>query len=98
MTGKVKTAAKAIAGVLPTAVLAGLGMPALAALLLLAILVLAVACWVIASQDRTNRVSQILLARRGTSVPLSLPAVPPARMGTLKRSLKMVTSRKGAGY
>jgi hypothetical protein len=40
-------------------------MPALGALVFLAIAVLAVICWVIASGDRTDRVSQMMLARRG---------------------------------
>jgi hypothetical protein len=56
----------AIARILPlAAAVAALGLPALIALGGLAVLVLTAACWVIASQDRTNRVSQLLLARRG---------------------------------
>ena len=47
------------------ALLAELGMPALGALVFLVIVVLAVICWVIASGDRTDRVSQMMLARRG---------------------------------
>ena len=59
-------AAGVAARVLPlAAAVAALGMPAIAALAALAGLALAAACWVIASQDRTNRVSQLLLARRG---------------------------------
>ena len=53
------------------ALLAELGMPALGALVFLAIVVLAVICWVIASGDRTDRVSQMMLARRGEA---SFPA------------------------
>jgi hypothetical protein len=58
-------AGKMAAVALPAGLVAGLGLPALGALVFLAVLALAVACWVISSGDRTNRVSQILLARRG---------------------------------
>ena len=58
-------AGRTAAGVLPAALPAELGMPALGALVFLAIVVLAVICWVIASGDRTDRVSQMMLARRG---------------------------------
>ena len=60
-----KRAGRTAAGALPAALLAKLGMPALGALVFFAIVVLAVICWVIASGDRTDRVSQIMLARRG---------------------------------
>jgi hypothetical protein len=59
-------AARVAVCTLPAAAVVGFGIPALITLVLLAVLSLAVACWVIASQDRTNRVSQLLLARRGT--------------------------------
>jgi hypothetical protein len=87
-------AAKAAAGLIPAAAVARLGMPALGALVLLAVLILAFVCWVIVSQDRTNRVSQLLLARRGTPAAEPAPAVPPARTGTLKRTLAPVTGRE----
>ena len=54
-----------MAGLLPVAALARLGMPALAALVFLAMLVLATACWVISSDDRSARVTRIIYARRG---------------------------------
>ena len=60
-----KCAGRTAAGALPAALLAELGMPALGALVFLAIVILAVVCWVIASGDRTDRVSQMMLARRG---------------------------------
>jgi hypothetical protein len=47
------------------AVLARLGFPAVAAAAGLAVLVLAAACWVLADRERSDRVSRILLARRG---------------------------------
>lgn len=80
MTGaakaRLKHAAKAAAGVLSAALLAGVGLPALGALVFLAVLVLMVACWVIGSGDRTERVSRILLAGRGDAT--CLPPVPTA--------------------
>jgi hypothetical protein len=66
-----KHAGRTAAGALPAALLAELGVPALGALLFLVIMVLAVICWVIASGDRTDRVSQMMLARRGQA---SFPA------------------------
>jgi hypothetical protein len=87
-------AAKLVAGLIPAGALARLGMPALGALVLLAVLVLAFVCWVIGSQDRTNRVSQILLARRGTPAAEPVPAVSLARTGILKRMLQPVTGRE----
>lgn len=73
-------ACKVAAGMLPAALVAGLGLPALCGLLLLAVLVLAVACWVIGSRDRTERVSRMLLAWRGNVGCLAQDgAVPAAR-------------------
>jgi hypothetical protein len=71
---------------LPAAALARLGMPALGALVFLAILVLGMICWIIGDQDRSDRVNRMLLARRGdarclapgTSAPSS-PASRPRR-------------------
>ena len=65
MNAVLKHAGKAAAGVLPAVLLSGLGLPALGALVFLAVLVLVVTCWVIGSGDRTERVSRILLAGRG---------------------------------
>ena len=70
---------RAAAGALPAALLAGLGLPALGALVFLAVAVLAVICWVIASGERTDRVSQMMLARRGQADgPKPGAATPPA--------------------
>ncbi len=52
---------------LPVAVLVRLGMPALAALVFLAVLMLGVICWIISSPDRSERVARMLLARRGNA-------------------------------
>jgi len=53
------------AGIVPAAIVAGLGMPALGALVFLAVLAIAAICWVIGNEDRTERASRLLLARRG---------------------------------
>jgi hypothetical protein len=58
-------AGRAAAGMLPAALLVRLGMPALAALVFLAVLVLGVICWIIGSPDRSDRVTRMMLARRG---------------------------------
>jgi hypothetical protein len=80
-------ARKVAAGAIPAALIAQLGLPALGGLLFLAVLVLAVACWVIGSRDRTERVSRMLLAWRGNvgclaqdgAVPPPVPAARPPR-------------------
>jgi hypothetical protein len=87
-------AAKAAAGLIPAATVARLGMPALGALVLLAVLTLAVACWVIVSQDRTNRVSQILLARRGTPAAEPVPTGRTGRTGRLKWVPRLAAGRE----
>ena len=82
-----RQAFKVAAGMAPAALVAGLGLPALGALVFLTALVLGAACWVISSADRTDRVSQILLAQRGnasrpaldTNSPPSPPAPRPRR-------------------
>jgi hypothetical protein len=86
--------AKAAASLIPAATVARLGMPALGALVLLAVLIFAFACWVIGNQDRTNRASQILLARRGTPVTQPALAVPPTRTGPLKWMPRLATGRE----
>jgi hypothetical protein len=58
-------AGRVVAGAVPVALLAGLGLPALGALVLLVVLVLAAVCWVINSDARASRVSRMLLAHRG---------------------------------
>jgi hypothetical protein len=60
-----KHTGKAVAATVPATQLVRLGLPALAAVFALAVLVLALACWVINSDDRTKRVTQIILARAG---------------------------------
>jgi len=58
---------------LPAAFLGRLGMPALAALVFLAVLALAVICWIIASGERCDRVNRMMLARRGDARCLASP-------------------------
>ena len=60
-----RRASRAAAGLLPTAALARLGLPALAAAIFLAALAAGVACWVISSGDRSDRVIRMIYARRG---------------------------------
>jgi hypothetical protein len=59
----------------PAALVAGLGMSALGALVLLAVAGIGVACWVIRSDARTARVSRVLLAWCGEASCLT-PASP----------------------
>jgi hypothetical protein len=76
-------AGRAAAGAIPAALLVGLGLPALGALVFLASAVLAVTCWVIASEERTSRVSQLMLARRGQAgSPAQGAAAVPGVQGT----------------
>ena len=65
MKDALKHAGRAAAGMLPAALLARLGMPALAALVFLAILVLGVTCWIISDPARSDRVTRMMLARQG---------------------------------
>jgi hypothetical protein len=50
-----------------------LGVPALGALVFLVVLMLGVVCWVVASPERTERLSRLLLASRGDARSLSRP-------------------------
>ena len=84
---------KFLAATASTAVMAEFGLPALGALVFLVALVLAVACWVIRSDVRADRVSRMLLAWRGNAsclardnaVPMSIPP-PPRRRPWSRRS------------
>ena len=53
------------AGIAPAALVARLGLPALGALVFLAVLTAGVTCWLLGSDARTARVSRVLLAWRG---------------------------------
>ena len=65
MKDALKHAGRAAAGMLPVALLARLSVPALAALVFLAILVLGVTCWIISDPARSDRVTRMMLARQG---------------------------------
>ena len=67
MIAALTRAGKVAAGVASAALVAGLGLPALGALLFLAVLVIGAACWVLRSDARTERVSRVLLAWRGNA-------------------------------
>lgn len=79
MSSAPKRASWTVAGALPAGLLARPGMPVLATLVFLGVLVLGVACWIIGSHDRSERVTRLLLARRGDPACLaqgpSAPAV-----------------------
>jgi hypothetical protein len=85
---------KLAAGAVPAALVAGLGLPALGALVFLAIPVAGIACWVFGSDARADRVSRVLLAWRGNpgclardgAVPLPARPPPPRRRRLPRRS------------
>ncbi|HET9970331.1 MAG TPA: hypothetical protein VFQ68_19010 [Streptosporangiaceae bacterium] len=79
-------AGKFLAGAVPTAVMAGLGMPESGVLILvLAVMMLGAACWVIRSDARTDRVSRMLLAWRGNADSLGRGAAAPGPPGLRPR-------------
>jgi hypothetical protein len=77
LTNMLKHVARAAAAGLPAALLAGLGIPALGALVFLTVLVLGVICWIIDDEDRSERVTRMLLARTGD--PRRLTTAPASR-------------------
>jgi hypothetical protein len=90
----VKPIARAAAGMLPAAALAGLGLPALGAMVFLAVLALAVTCWIISSPDRADRLNRLLLATRGDArclkpAPHDKPTVPAPTV--LSRKMRATT-------
>jgi hypothetical protein len=69
-----------------TALVVGLGLPALGVLVFLAVLVTGTACWVFHSDARTDRVSRVLLAWRGNASCLaSATAATPSPPATRRR-------------
>jgi hypothetical protein len=73
------------AGMLPAALLIRLGIPALAALVFLAVLVLGVICWIISDQGRSDRVTRMMLARRGDAKCLKPSTSAPTSPASLQR-------------
>ncbi len=83
------------AGLLPAAALARLGLPALAAAVILAVAALGAACWVIASGDRSDRVTRMIYARHGDARSLtSRPPAAPAR-ASRRRPARAAGTRPG---
>ena len=64
-------------GAVSVAQLARLGLPTVVAFFALALLVLAVICWILTSEERCERVSRMLLAVRGNSSALTATPNPP---------------------
>lgn len=76
MKSALKHVGRVVVGMLPAALLARLGVPAFAAAVFLAVIVLGVACCVISSGDRSDTVTRMIYARRGDARCLMLD--PPA--------------------
>jgi hypothetical protein len=79
MMNALRHAGRAVAGMLPVAVIVRLGLPALAVLVFLAILAAGVACWVIASDDRSDRVTRMIYARHSDARCLKAGVAPSSR-------------------
>jgi hypothetical protein len=85
---------KVAGGAVSAVLVARSGLPGLVALVFLAILVIGVACWILLSDARADRVSRVLLAWRGDvgclardgAVPPSAPAAQPRRRLLPRRS------------
>ena len=89
MKGAVKSSGRLVAGLLPATLLLRLGMPALAALVLLAVLLLGVICWIIGSGDRSDRVYRMMLAGRGDARCLTPRVSAPSSLAPKKRPNSM---------
>ncbi len=78
VTAMLRRAGRVAAGVVPAAMAARLGLPALGTLVLLGVLGVWAAWWVFRSAARAERVSRVLLAWRGNAACLTRDgAVPP---------------------
>ncbi len=101
----VRRAGRVVAGLLPAAALVRLGAPALVSAVILAVLALVAACWVIASGDRSDRVTRMIYARHGDArslVPRS-PAgsrhgPPEAATAPSHRAMAARTTQKSPDY
>ena len=84
MKSALKHAGRTVVGMVPAAFLVRLGVPALVALVFLAVLMLGVICWIINSSDRSDRVTRMIFARHGNATCLEPkpPAPSPASRGT----------------
>lgn len=83
MKNALKYASRAAAGLLPAVLLVRVSMPVLVALVLIAVFMLGVICWVISSGDRADRVTRMILAGKGNAGCLtpspSAPSSPASR-------------------
>lgn len=82
-----KHTARTAAGLLPAALLIKLGMPALGALFLLAVLTLGLIRWIISDKDRSDRVARMILAWHGNARCLA-PAPPTSPSANPRRRRK----------
>ncbi len=89
VTAMLRRAGRVAAGVVPAAMAARLGLPALGTLVLLAVLGVWAACWVFRSDARAERVSRVLLAWRGNADCLTRDGAvsPPAPAARPRRRL-----------
>ncbi len=78
MMAVLRQAGKLAAEAVPVAQLARSGLPALIALAVLAVLVLAAVCWVIGSDERCDRVARVLGAWRGAPASVAPAPEPPS--------------------
>jgi hypothetical protein len=86
---------RVLAGLLPASVLAHLGLPAFAAAVFLAVLVLWMIRWVISSGERSERVIRIILARHGSSQSLAARSSAPSALASRsQRSAQRRPARK----
>jgi hypothetical protein len=65
MTAILKNTARALTSLSGVGHLASLGYPVFATAAGFLVIVLAIACWIISDNDRTDRLARIILARRG---------------------------------
>ena len=72
-----RQAGKLAAEAVPVAQVARLGLPALIAVAVLAVLVLAAMCWVIGSDERCDRVARVLGVWRGAPASVAPAPEPP---------------------
>ena len=101
MTTAFKKAVQALTSMSAAGIVAALGYPAIAITAGLIILTLAAACWILSSNDRTERLARIILARRGNSQCLQaatakVPLPGPARHRKRKPSLRKPTGHQTA--
>jgi hypothetical protein len=97
MKNALKHARRTVAGMLPAALLARLGLPTLAGVVFLTVLVLGVICWVISSDDRTGRVNRMMLAKRGDARCLETGASAPSSRTFRQRRQNIRTGKETPG-